>query len=107
MPCVIISPHARRGYIAHGQYDHTSILKLIEWRFGLPPLSVRDQTANNLAEVLNFSSPPVDAPAFTVGTGPFGAPCPPLPNDPEAEERAENLETLRTLALKFGFAGIQ
>jgi len=64
VPCVVISPFARRSFVAHGQYDHTSILKMIEWRFGLPPLTVRDQTANNLAEVLDFSAPNVAAPAF-------------------------------------------
>jgi phospholipase C len=36
-------------------YDHTSILKLIEWRFGLAPLSVRDAAATNLATALDFS----------------------------------------------------
>jgi phospholipase C len=57
----VISPRARRGYVAHGLYDHTSVLKMIEWRFGLPPLSVLDAAANNLAEVLDFSRPPVPA----------------------------------------------
>ena len=66
VPCVVISPYAKRNFIAHGQYDHTSILKMIEWRFGLPPLSVRDSTANNLAEVLNLAAPNVTAPAFSV-----------------------------------------
>jgi phospholipase C len=44
--------------VAHGLYDHTSVLKMIEWRFGLSPLTVRDAAANNLAEVLDFTSPP-------------------------------------------------
>ncbi|GAB1691141.1 alkaline phosphatase family protein [Krasilnikovia sp. M28-CT-15] len=57
VPCVVISPRARRGHVAHGLYDHTSILKMIEWRFGLAPLTVRDAAANNLAEVLDFDTP--------------------------------------------------
>jgi phospholipase C len=57
VPCVVISPRARRGHVDHGLYDHTSILKMIEWRFGLEPLTVRDAAANNLADVLDFANP--------------------------------------------------
>jgi phospholipase C len=67
VPCLVVSPRARRGSVAHGLYDHTSVLKMIEWRFGLSPLSVRDAAANNLAEVLDFDHPPVlSAPRYTV-----------------------------------------
>ena len=55
VPCLLISPFARRGHVAHGVYDHTSILKLVEWRWGLEPLSVRDAAAANLAAALDFS----------------------------------------------------
>jgi phospholipase C len=44
--------------VAHGLYDHTSVLKMIEWRHDLPSLTVRDAAANNLAEVLDFTNPP-------------------------------------------------
>ena len=43
-------------------YDHTSILKLVEWRWGLRPLSVRDREANNLAAALDFSHANLAAP---------------------------------------------
>ena len=59
VPTVVVSPRARRGYVAHNTYDHTSVLKAIEWRFGLSALSPRDANARNLAEVLNFAAPPV------------------------------------------------
>jgi phospholipase C len=109
VPCVVISPYARRNFIAHGQYDHTSILKMIEWRFGLPPLTVRDSTANNLAEVLNLAAPDVTAPAFTVPNGPFGSPCAPVvsPATSAATERARQWQKLKTLALKSGFQGVR
>jgi phospholipase C len=110
VPCVVISPYARRGAIPHGQYDHTSILKLIEWRFGLSSLSVRDQTANNLAEVLDFSAPNLTAPAFTVPAGPFNPACPPASaaaNDAEAAEWKEGLAVMRSLALQYGFKGVK
>jgi phospholipase C len=62
IPCLLISPFARRGTVAHGVYDHTSILKLAEWRWGLKPLSVRDGAANNLAAALDFSHRNLSAP---------------------------------------------
>jgi phospholipase C len=55
VPNLIVSPFARRGFITSQQFDHTSILKMIEWRFGLSPLTIRDETANNLAEALDFT----------------------------------------------------
>lgn len=106
VPCVVISPYARRNFIAHGQYDHTSILKMIEWRFGLSPLTVRDATANNLAEVLNFAVPDATAPVFNVPTGPFGAPCLPISTNSEKTRRSVELRKLRSLALKSGFSGV-
>jgi len=106
VPCVVISPYAQRGFVAHGQYDHTSILKMIEWHFGLPPLSVRDDTANNLAEVLNLAAPNVSAPAFAVPSGPFGGSCVSAASGPTTTDRAKNLQKLRALAIKSGFQGV-
>jgi phospholipase C len=76
VPALVISPLARRQYVAHGLYDHTSVLRMAEWRWDLRPLTVRDATANNLAEVLNFGRPNLAAPQFAVPPGPFGGACP-------------------------------
>jgi phospholipase C len=75
VPCLVISPYARRRYVAHGIYDHTSILRMIEWRWNLEPLSVRDAQANNIANVLDFKHRNLTAPRITA---PFvaGAACP-------------------------------
>ncbi|HEX7525456.1 MAG TPA: alkaline phosphatase family protein [Gaiellaceae bacterium] len=76
VPCLLISPFARRGYLSHGVYDHTSILKLVEWRWGLKPLSVRDAQANNLATALDFSRRVLSAPTIVAPRVVAGAPCP-------------------------------
>ena len=52
VPAIIISPLARRGYVDHTYYDTTSILKLIERRWSLPPLGSRDAAANDLSNAL-------------------------------------------------------
>jgi phospholipase C len=66
VPCVIVSPFSARGTIDQGVYDHTSILKMIEWRWSLPALSVRDAAANNLAEALDFTHLRHRAPDYIV-----------------------------------------
>jgi phospholipase C len=75
VPAMVISPWSPRATVAHGIYDHTSVLKMIEWRWNLRPLTVRDANANNLAEILDFAHPNLNAPQFNVPPGLFGFPC--------------------------------
>ena len=76
VPCIVISPWSQHQIVTRTVFDHTSILKLIEWRFGLEPLTDRDAQANNLAEVLDFDNPRLDAPQPAVVAGPYGRECP-------------------------------
>lgn len=87
VPCLLISPFARRGHVAHGLYDHTSVLKMIEWRWGLEALSVRDARAANLAGALDFSRRELAAPDFRVPRVLAGRPCP-VAGGPEAPTTA-------------------
>jgi phospholipase C len=64
----VVSPFARRRFVAHGVFDHTSILRMIEWRWSLRPLSIRDARANNLASVLDFRRRRLAAPRIQVPT---------------------------------------
>jgi phospholipase C len=52
IPTIIISPHAKKGFVDHTVYDTSSILKLIQTRYGLEPLGTRDAAANNMLNVL-------------------------------------------------------
>jgi phospholipase C len=98
-PALLISPWSRRGYVSRTQFDHTSVLKLIEWRWGLPPLSVRDASANNLALALNFGQTNINAPQYAVPAGPFGGACPQaVPGTVESE-----FATLQAIAVGLGF----
>ena len=54
VPTVIVSPLAKRGFVDHTFYDTTSILKLIESRFNLPPLAERDANSNGLTNALEL-----------------------------------------------------
>ena len=64
VPTILASPFARRGFVDNATYDHTSILRFIEWRFlGAPAagtaapngrwyLTERDRHANNIGASL-------------------------------------------------------
>jgi phospholipase C len=59
-------------------FDHTSVLKLIEWRWGLAPLTARDASNDvaNLAYALNFDHPNASVPTLPQPIAPLiGAPC--------------------------------
>jgi phospholipase C len=58
IPAVVVSPYARRGYVDHTIYGFESILKMIRYRYGLPPLTPRDLFANNIAAAFDFESKP-------------------------------------------------
>jgi phospholipase C len=75
VPCLLVSPWARRAFVGKRLYDHTSILRTIESRWSLPPLTVRDQKANDLTAELDFSVADPTAARYDVPTGPFGGPC--------------------------------
>ncbi|MBV9292520.1 MAG: alkaline phosphatase family protein [Frankiales bacterium] len=55
VPAFVLSPFSRPGHVEHHTHDHTSILKLVEWRYGLKPLAPRDAAARNIALSMDFS----------------------------------------------------
>jgi hypothetical protein len=59
VPFLIISPYAKPGYISSTQYEASSILKFVEERFGLPPLTQRDANANDTTDSFNFDQTPL------------------------------------------------
>jgi len=67
VPAIAMGPFAPRQIEKAGPYEHCSILKMIEWRWGLEPLRARDRHARNFAHALDFSArrDPVNLPAFS------------------------------------------
>jgi len=59
VPFLIISPYAKPGYISSTQYEAASILKFVEERFGLPPLTARDAGANDTTDAFDFNQKPL------------------------------------------------
>jgi phospholipase C len=73
VPAIFVSPYARPSHVTNTDYDHTSILSLIEKKWNLPALTHRDAKANDPLDALDFDNPPsfltppiLPAPAGTV-----------------------------------------
>jgi len=77
VPAVVVSPWIERGSTFDWTFDHTSILKLIEWRWNLRPLTARDASSDveNLATVLDFANPNATVPSLPMPAEPFIIPC--------------------------------
>lgn len=63
VPTLVVSPYAKKGHVSTARSEHSSILKFIEYVFGLPTLASINSQFNN------------SSPATNNATG--GAPCPP------------------------------
>jgi phospholipase C len=81
IPVVVASPFTRSDpgapRVASQVFDHTSILKLIEWRWNLRPLTARDASADvgNLVSVLDFANPDTSLPDLPMPAEPVVVPC--------------------------------
>ncbi|MCU1243328.1 MAG: Acid phosphatase [Candidatus Acidoferrum typicum] len=82
VPTVIASPFSlgdpKNPRVSALIYDHTSVLKLIEWRWGLSPLTARDASNDvyNLAYALDFGDQDNAVPTLPQPVAPLlGAPC--------------------------------
>ena len=82
VPTVVASPFTKGNpnnpVVNDLVFDHTSVLKLIEWRWGLAPLTPRDASNDiqNLAYTMNFSRPDASVPSLPSPVTPLiAAPC--------------------------------
>lgn len=58
VPIVVISPFVKPHFVSHTNRELTSILKLVETRFNLAPLTARDAAADDMTEFFDFINPP-------------------------------------------------
>jgi phospholipase C len=77
VPAVLVSPYARPDFVTSQTFDHTSVLKLVEQKWNLPPLTARDAAAHAPLDALDFTRPPtfaepptLPAPALAWGSWP-------------------------------------
>ena len=81
VPTVLVSPLIALGTVfrvppGFTPHDHTSILKTIETRWGLPTLTARDAAAPGVQDALTLGAPRDDDPLAGVVVPTSGAPAP-------------------------------
>jgi len=82
VPVVVASPFSKgdraNPRVVSTVFDNTSILKLIEWRWRLEPLTARDASKDvgNLVTALNLQSPDAGVPDLPSPAAPLVTPCP-------------------------------
>ena len=64
VPSIVIGPYAKRGYVSHTVYDHTSILAFLERKWNLQAMTYRDANANDLADFLDVQAMKAGQPTF-------------------------------------------
>ncbi len=57
VPLIVISPFSIPHYVSHTPRDHAALLRFIEDRFGIAPLTARDAASPSMWEFLNLASP--------------------------------------------------
>jgi len=62
VPLIVISPFTKKNYVSHTVADYTAILKLIEARFNIPPLTQRDAAQIDMSEFFDFQKVPWSTP---------------------------------------------
>ena len=73
-PVLVVSPYANKHYVSHTVEDSTAILKFIETRFNLAPLTKRDAAQSDMTEYFDFGNPPWMTPPTPPAQN-MGGPC--------------------------------
>lgn len=67
VPLIVVSPYAKKHFVGHKTYDHTSIVRFIEARHQIPALTNRDANAEAPWEMFDFDNAPhAEPPAITI-----------------------------------------
>src|SRR5216684_1885280 len=63
VPCLVLSPYAKAGFISHAQHSHVSLVRFCEKSFGLPSLNARTAADDGMADCFDFTQKPLPPPA--------------------------------------------
>ncbi len=75
LPMLVVSPFTKKNYVSHTVTDYTAILKFIETRFNLQPLTQRDAAQMDMTEFFDFQNAPWATPPSNIPTQPTGGTC--------------------------------
>jgi len=63
VPCLVLSPYAKAGFISHATHSHVSLVRFCENAFGLPSLNARTTADGGMADCFDFKQKPLPPPA--------------------------------------------
>jgi phospholipase C len=58
VPCIVLSPFARKGVVQHQVRSFDSIIRFCERIYGLPTMNRRDAIADDFLDAFDFTQPP-------------------------------------------------
>ncbi len=79
VPVIVISPFTNKNYVSHTVRDTTSVLNLVEERFGVAALTKRDASQPLMDEFFNFVTPPWPTPPTPPTPSQFANACTQVP----------------------------
>jgi phospholipase C len=114
IPPVVVSPFTRspnpnKPRVLHNVFDHTSALKLLEWRWNLSPLTARDASSaiTNLNAALNFQNPQTAVPDLPEPLPYVPLACPQgsaqTVGDTFGSEESVDMAQLQQMAVQYGW----
>jgi len=62
VPCLVLSPYAKAGYISKTLHSFVSIVKFCEENFGVPSINQRDSSADDMSDCFDFTQTPLGPP---------------------------------------------
>jgi phospholipase C len=85
VPCLVISPYARKGFVSQTQRSHISLLKFCQNLLGIPSVNPRLDTADDMSDCFDPAQAPLAPPNLpaptSIGRG-GGVPVPARPGKP-------------------------
>ena len=62
VPCLVLSPYARAGYVSKALHSHVSLVKFCEANFGLPSLNARTKASDAMEDCFDLTQKPLPPP---------------------------------------------
>jgi phospholipase C len=62
VPCLVLSPYARKGYVSKARHSHVSLVRFCEVTFGLRSLNSRTAASDGMEDCFDFTQAPLPPP---------------------------------------------
>jgi len=82
VPCLVISPYARKGFVSRTQHSHIGLLKFCETLFGIPSINPRLETTDDMSDCFDPAQSPLPPPNLPAPTSLGRGGAVPVPTSP-------------------------